>query len=53
MSPGGRYSLVLQFTATGRRPLSEEVWNEKLPKFQSFFGPGIEAKLAFPGPVRL
>lgn len=37
----GRYSLVLEF----KSGLDLEKWEERLSKFQSFFGPGIQAKL--------
>lgn len=39
---GLQYTLVLEFDAE----LEEEKWTAKIPKFQSFFGPGIVAKLA-------
>ncbi|KAL6759501.1 hypothetical protein V8C86DRAFT_2573514 [Haematococcus lacustris] len=35
----GAYTLVLEFKAS----LDMEKWTEKQPKFQSFFGPGVEA----------
>ena len=38
---GPCYTLVLEFEAS----LSPEQWETKLPKFQSFFGPGILAEL--------
>ncbi|GBF99544.1 hypothetical protein Rsub_12350 [Raphidocelis subcapitata] len=38
----GRYTLVLEFESK----LDWAKWEEKQAKFQSFFGPGIEARLA-------
>lgn len=38
----GRYTLVLEFESK----LEWDKWEEKVPKFTSFFGPGIEARLA-------
>ncbi len=35
------YTLVLEFEAK----LSVEKWDERQPKFQGFFGPGIVAKI--------
>jgi len=38
---GPQYTLILEFDAE----IKEEQWSSKIPKFQSFFGPGIVAKL--------
>lgn len=38
----GAYTLVLEFTST----LSDKEWESRLPKFQSFFGPGVIANLS-------
>lgn len=38
---GAQYTLVLEFDAE----LKEAQWTSKIPKFQSFFGPGIIARL--------
>ena len=43
---GGNYSLVLEFDSP---KCSTEVWNERLTKFQSFFGPGVAAELTTSG----
>ncbi|MEW5300246.1 MAG: hypothetical protein WDW36_003188 [Sanguina aurantia] len=38
----GAYTLVLEFTSN----LSDKEWESRLPKFQSFFGPGVVANLS-------
>lgn len=38
---GPFYTLVLEFEAE----ITEEQWKERIEKFQSFFGPGIKARL--------
>lgn len=38
----GEYALVLEFESP---KLTVEQWMDRLPKFQSFFGPGIVAKM--------
>lgn len=42
----GAYTLVLEFTSVA----SDKEWESRLPKFQSFFGPGVVANL-FTSPV--
>jgi hypothetical protein len=38
----GRYTLVLEFES---KEMTEQMWTERQPKIQSFFGPGITAAL--------
>jgi len=39
----GKYTLVMEFES--KKELTEEQWRERQGKFQSFFGPGIEAAM--------
>ncbi|PRW33509.1 Thylakoid membrane [Chlorella sorokiniana] len=41
----GQYALVLEFT-TKKEQMTQEMWDQRLDKIQTFFGPGIVAKLA-------
>lgn len=41
MYDGDRYTLVLEFESS----LEDDKWEAFQPKIQSFFGPGIEARL--------
>lgn len=46
----GAYTLVLEFAS----PLMPfETWEEKQPKIERFFGPGVRAKLSQPTPERV
>ncbi|KAI7844463.1 hypothetical protein COHA_001966 [Chlorella ohadii] len=40
----GQYALVLEFT-TKKEQMTQEMWDQRLDKIQTFFGPGIVAKL--------
>jgi hypothetical protein len=41
---GGKYSLVVEFK--NKQGFDTTSWAQRLPKFQSFFGPGIEARMS-------
>jgi hypothetical protein len=43
---GGAYSLVLEFESPNKDQMGLDQWATRVYKFQSFFGPGIVAKLA-------
>lgn len=46
--PERAYTLVLEFAS--KPELTPEMWEDRLPKIESFFGPGIKASLkAIPG----
>lgn len=42
---GGKYTLVLEFT-TRKEQMTNEMWEQRQPKLQGFFGPGIIATLS-------
>ena len=42
---GGEYALVLEF-ASKKKEFTDDMWQQRREKFQTFFGPGIEATIA-------
>ena len=40
---GGAYTLVLEFET--KKDMTMEMWTDRLDKIESFFGPGIKAKV--------
>ena len=42
----GAYTLVLEFET--KKDMTMEMWTDRLDKIESFFGPGIKAKVISP-----
>ena len=42
----GAYTLVLEFET--KKDMTMEMWTDRLDKIESFFGPGIKAKVSLP-----
>jgi hypothetical protein len=43
----GAYALVLEFET--KKDMTMDMWTDRLDKIESFFGPGIKAKVCFSG----